>query len=374
MSALFSEGGDLLLRFILLSGDDVTSREIARGEIVNAVKNSQPAAEVERFGGEDTDFTLFFERIISPSLLTPLRVFLIPDVDLFNDKDLNLLGDLLAYDIPDACIILETDKMKAGKKAKEPARSKKFAVWLTAFEKKAEQSPSAFLVQLFPKPPEYKMSEWVEENTRRLFGRRISKKDAEHIVDLVGADTAILHSELSKIDLFLEPQVPVTAEVIDRVAGATRQSNQFELARALGEKNMAAALEIIESIYTGSVYLPLYVGAVFRHFWALFRMKQFAKTNPGVLRDYRSSGRQKQNEAALAFGIAAGILTPAQSNRLYPAVIKPRLVDQSLSFTLSHYKRIFELLAEFDSGVKTGKVDDAKAGFQVFCYRIVRGE
>ncbi len=373
MSALFSEGGDLLLRFILLAGDDATSREIARGDIVKAIQDRQPAAEVERYNADDTGFTAFFERIISPSLLTPLRVFLVPDVHLLDETEFELLGGLLDYDLPDACVVLETERMRSSKKTREAALSKKYSAWLDVFEERAQRSPSAFLVQLFPKPPDYKMADWVEENTQRLFGRRISKTDAERLVDLVGADTAVLHSELSKIDLYLAAGETVTAGVIDKVAGATRQSAPFELAQALGEKNMADALEIIESIYAGSVYLPLYVGAVFRHFWALFKMRMFAKANPAVLGDYRSSGRQRHNDAALAFGVASGILTRTQANRLYPAVVKPRLVDQALSFNFDHYKRVFSLLSEFDSGIKTGRFDDSKTGFQVFCYRIVKG-
>ena len=144
-------------------------------------------------------------------------------------------------------------------------------------------------------------------------------------------------------------------EVIDTVAGATREATQFELAQALGEKNMARGLELIESIYTGSVYLPPYIGAIFRHFWSLFRIYLFAKANPALLKKYRSFSRPQQNEAALALAVGAGIFTENQAGRLFPAVIKPRLIDQAVSFTYENYRRIFSLLAEFDTGIKTGR-------------------
>jgi DNA polymerase III delta subunit len=217
------------------------------------------------------------------------------------------------------------------------------------------------------------MAEWVERNTRELLGRRIAKKDAERLVDLVGADAAILYSELTKVDLFLSPGEAVTSDVIDSICGAVRQSTQFELAQAIGEKNMAKTLEIIETMYTGNVYLPLFVGAVFRHFWSLFKVFQFAKANPLLLKKYRSSARQQQNDAALALAVGGGVLAETQAQRLYPAVIKPRLIDQAVSFTESQYKRIFSQLAEFDTGIKTGKFDDSKTGFQVFCYKIAKG-
>jgi DNA polymerase III delta subunit len=374
MTQVFTDTGELQLRFALLTGDDVTSREIVRSGIINAIKKQRPDADIERYSRGDTPFSEFFERIITPSLLSPLRVFLVPDAHCLDEADFDLLKDLPAYNAPDACVILETEKLKAGKKSKEAAPSKKYLAWLTSFEEAAKQSPAAFTIMEFPKPPDYKMAEWVTAQVSNVFGRRISSADADHLVDLVGADTSMLHSELQKIDLFLDPKAPMTREAIDAVAGAARQVSQYELAQALGEKKLARALELIESMYTGSSYLTPVVGAIFRHFWSLFRIFQFTKANPAALRSYRTGGRQRQNEAAFDIAVASGVLTEKQANRLFPAVIKPRLVEQVLSFGPDDYKRIFALLAEFDSGLKTGRYDDSKTGFQVFCYRIVRGD
>jgi DNA polymerase III delta subunit len=374
MNNLFSESGDLLLRFVLLAGDDATSRELAAAAIIAAVKKQQPGAEMHRFSSEDAPFDGFCESIITPSLLSPLRVFVIPDVHLLDDKELGQLTAMFAYDAPDALVVMETEKLKGGRKSKDAALSKKYAAWLDSFEELAEKSPERFRIETFPRPPDYKMAEWVEAQVPHLFGRRISRNDAEHLVDLAGADTAVLYSELQKIDLFLEPKAPISRDVIDNVAGATRQAANFELAQALGEKNMARALEIIESMYTSNVYLPPYIGAIFRHFWSLFRIYQFTKANPGALRKYKSGGRQPQNDAALEIGVGAGILTENQAGRLYTVMIKPRMIEQALSFGPEQYKRIFSLLAEFDTGIKTGRYDDSKAGFQLICYRIAKGD
>jgi len=373
MTPVFSDNGELAVRFAFLSGDDSISRDFARDRIIASVKERQPLADVERFNSEDADFSAFFERIATPSLLSPLRVFLVPDVQTLADNDFALVETLLDSDIPDGCVIFESDKTRAAKRGKESAVSKKYAAFLDSFDKRASGNPTRFLAATFALPPDYKMAEWVERNTTELLGRRIAKKDAEHLVDLVGSDTAILYSELTKVDLFLAPGDAVTYDIIDSVCGAVRQSTQFELAQALGEKNMAKTLEIIETMYTGSVYLPLFVGAVFRHFWSLFKVYQFSKTNPGLLKKYRSSARQQQNDAALALAVGGGVLAETQARRLYPAVIKPRLIDQAVSFTESQYKRIFSQLAEFDTGIKTGKFDDSKTGFQVFCYKIAKG-
>jgi|WetSurMetagenome_2_1015567.scaffolds.fasta_scaffold00077_25 DNA polymerase III delta subunit len=372
MNGLFSGDNVLQARFILLAGDDVAAREAARDDIIASVKKQEPAAEVERYDSESSDFTVFFERIITPSLLSPLRVFVIPEAHQLPEKDLESLESLLPQDIPDACVILESGKLRSRKKTKEAALSKKYAAFLDAFDEAMEKTPSRFIVQSFPMPAEWEMAQWVTEYAPKLSHRRISPEDAQRLVDMVGADTGLLRSELDKLDIFLDDGSPITADAIDAVSGAARQSTQFELAQALGEKNTVRVLEIIETIYTGNVYLPLFTGAVFRHFWSLFRLHLFAKEKPALLWGYRSSSRPRKNEAALALAVGAGLFSENQANRLYPMVIKPRLIEQAVSFSYRGYRRIFALLAEFDTGIKTGRYDDSKTGFQIFCQRIIR--
>jgi DNA polymerase III delta subunit len=374
MNTLFSSSGELLLRFVLLAGDDATSRELARAKIVASVKKLRPDAEVERFGGDDGDFFSFAERIITPSLLSSLRVFLVADVHLLKDKELEQLTALFKYDAPDALVVMETEKLKTGKTAKDVVLSKKYAAMLAGFDARSKKSPARFAIMEFPKPRDYEMAGWLATQTPHLIDRQITKEDAEYLIDLVGADMAVLNSELQKIDIFLDPGETINRKVIDTVAGATRQATQYELAQALGEKKMKRVLELIESMYSGSVYLPPFVGAIFRHFWTLFKIFQYTKANPASLRNYKSGGRQRQNDAALEIGIGAGIITEKQAGRLFPVMIKPRMVEQAISFKPGHYKKIFSLLSDFDIGLKTGRYDEAKSGFQVFCYRIVRGD
>jgi DNA polymerase III delta subunit len=365
--------------FVLLCGDETILRERARADIIASVRKIHPDAGIERHNAEDGDVSSFCERVITPSLLASMRVFILTDVHQLNEKDLDMLGGLFAYDLPDACVIMETDRARAGtgKKSKTTTVSKKYLAWLDSFDEMAQQHPQRFSIQEFVKPPDYKMAEWVEAQVPHLFGRRISKANAEYLVDLVGADTAILYSELQKIDLYLPDKAVVDKNVIDTVAGSTRLMTQFELAAALGKKDLVRAMEIIESIYTGNVYLPLFVGAIFRHFWSLYKISEFAKVNPDVVRRFSASlkgyNRQQQEETGVAIGVAAGLLTEKQGRSVYPVIVKSGIVDQAMSYETEHYKAIFSLLKEYDVGLKTGKADDSKTGFQLFCYRIARG-
>jgi len=366
-----------LPRFVLLSGDDTISRQQALADVVAQARAQQPDTEVVRYSTDDQQISDFAEQILTPSLLTSLRVFIVSDADELDEKDYEHLTPLFGYDIPDACLILETAKMRSSKKTKDGALSKKYLALIDVFEDHAKKSPSKCIMLEFVKPPDYKMAEWVEALAPRLFKRRIAKKDAEYLIDLAGNDPSLLHSELQKIDLFLDDRAPITREVIDTVVGSTRLMAHYELAQAIAKKDTVRMLEVIESMYVGNVYLPPFVSAIFRQFWAMFRILMFAKSNPDTVRNFRASqknfNRSLQEETGLAIGVAAGLMSEKQARSVYPVIVKSGIVDQALLFNEKDYAAIFTMLKEFDVGIKTGKVTDDKTGFQLFCFQIMRG-
>ena len=361
--------------FTLLLGDDTISREKAKQNVIDSVRARAADALIERFDPEGKSLAAFAERVITPSLFQEVRVFIVRDAHLLKKDDLEVLKSLFAYDIADVHVVIEASVARSGKD-RHRTGSKDFEQLIKQYESASAAAPGKFSQFEYPQPAEYKMAQWVEAQTPLLLGRGISRKDAEYLVDLVGSDGATLYSELQKIDVFLAPKKPIGREAIETVSGATRLMTQFELAQALGTKNLVKALEIIDSLYRGSVYLPLYISAIFKHFWALFRIVIFARANAEAMKKFEASmkrfDKQTQDEIGLAIGVAAGLMTEKQRGSVYPVIVKPGLVRQAGSFTEAHYKKIFPWLKEYDIGVKTGRIDDSKIGFQLLCYKIVK--
>lgn len=362
-------------RFILLTGDDVISRQHAKNDIVDSLCRAHADASIEQFNSDAGTFSDFIERIITPSLFQSMRIFVISDVDLLSEEDLDLLSGLPAYDLTDGCVIMESGKTR-GKKGRDSSLSKKYSAWLRTFEAAAEKDPARVCVMEFPRPPDYKMAEWVIGTAARLLHRRMTQQDAEYCVDLIGTDTALLYSELQKIDLYLPAGAAIDRTVIERVAKGARSMTQYELAASLGKKQFDRTLEIIDSFFTTNTYLPIYISAIFRHFWALFRLNRFARLHPDIIKRftnaYGSYDRQLQEELGLAIGVAAGLLHDNQKSSVFPAIIKSGVLSQAQSFTPAHFKRIFSWLFEYDRGIKTGRIDDSKTGFQLLCFKISR--
>jgi DNA polymerase III delta subunit len=361
--------------FLFLMGNDSISREKAKQDAIAAIQSFADKPAIERFDPEVMPFSSFSERIITPSLFQTVRIFTVRDVNQFKKDDIDMLKSMFTYDIPDIYMIIESDALRV-KKGKERALSKDFEKFIDIFNELSGKHPEKFAFLEFVQPAEYKMAQWLETQTPLLLGRTISHKDAEYLVDLAGSDSAALYSELQKIDIFLPPKKPVDRAAIDTVSGATRLKTQFELAQALGKKDFSKVLETIDSLYMGSVYVPLYISAIFKHFWALFRIAVFAKTNPEDMKKFESSmkryNKEIQDEIGLKLGVAAGLLSEKQRSSVYPVIVKPGLVGQSCHFTEAQYKKIFKSLGEYDIGIKTGRIDDSKTGFQLLCYRIFK--
>jgi len=207
-----------------------------------------------------------------------------------------------------------------------------------------------------------------------LINRTITKKDADYLIELVGSDTASLYSELQKIDVHLDPGKPVDHAAIASVTGATRQINQFELAQAVGKKDLVRTLEIIDSMYAGNVYAPLYISALTKHFWILFKIRHYAAVYPDDIRlvTNNSTNYTIKNTTGLHIGVATGLLTEKDLKKVYPVILLPDIVQQSMSFTFSQYTTIFGMLKEYDTGIKTGRIDDSKIGLQLLCYSMIK--
>jgi len=362
-------------QFTLLMGDDTISREKMKSDIVAAVQNKFPTASFERFDPETMSFASFTEKMLSPSLFQEVRIFLLRDAHTLSRGDLDMLTEVFPYDLPDAFVVVETDRPLV-KKGKDKAGPKDFLAWAETFQKHIVKKPAKFAFAEFVRTPDYKMAEWVERQTPLLLGRSIGRKDAEYLVDLVGADSGALFSELQKIDIHLPPNKPIDRGAIESISGATRLMTQFECAQALGRRDFPRVLEIIESLYLGSVYLPLYLAAIFKHFWALFRIKNYAQAHPKDIADFQNAvkryNKAVQDDVGLKIGVAAGLLSDKQRASIYPVIVKSGVVDQALTFEYRDYKRIFAWLYDFDTGIKTGRIDDSKIGFQLLCYKIFK--
>ncbi len=337
-----------------------------REALVAELSKREGSCTRERFDAAREPAATFIQRMLAPSLFQETRIFLLPHAQTLEDEDLDDLDAALSCEIPGIyCIIeIDGDKKEAG-----------VVINKLHANERSKATPPACMIAEFSRPPDHKIDEWLVQNVPRLTGRRIAKNDASHLADRVGYNLDILHSELQKIDLLLPPGKAIDRAAIDHSTGGFREMTPFELAAALGRQDLPAALRIIDNLFSVNVYLPLVVAALARHFWALFRIRKFLAMNPDVGRVYadaRGSKNPRQTASAIAIGKAAGLLRDGQENRVFPVIIKPGVVDQANRFSDRDLSLALARLLDFDTGIKTGRIEPGRNTLAMLCFRIVR--
>jgi DNA polymerase III delta subunit len=352
----------------IFSGDDTVGRERAKLKVIKSIIDAHGQVFHEKFDHSAGEFINFIESMLSPSLFQEIRIFQLNHAQLLSESDLKYLDNLLNNFPPDLFLIIEIDEEK--KKAKGESKIlKKLHV------EKRSASKDQCIYQEFPKPPDYKIGQWLVNQVPALFDRSITKDDADFLVDLAGNDIDMLYSELQKIDIHLPPGKAVDHKSIEEIVGSSRLMTVFELATSLAERQFPRVLQIIDSLFSSSFFAPVMISALFRHFWALYRIRCFAQANPQVVKKFMSSrgfNNPDQTDAGFAIGRAAGLLNDGEQRKVYPVMIASGIVPQAKKFTDQELRLIFKWLLEFDTGVKTGKVEGSQQDVQTICYKIAR--
>lgn len=354
------------VRCFVLRGEDTVGRERAREEVIAGLEKVAGSCIREPFDPASESASLFAQRMLTPSLFQERRIFHLRHAQDLDDEDLDELDTALSGDIEGVYCIIEIEKGKkdAGRVLKR----------LHIDERLSGKPPSACLME-FEKPRDWETADWLVKNAPLFVGRKIARTDAEYLAERVGYDVDSLHSELQKIDLYLAPAAPVTRAVIDHIAGDVRPATPYELAEALGRRDFPCAQRTIGLLFSFTVSLPYVISVIGRRFWVLWRIKKFLAANPAIGRRFAASKGSKnpaQTETGLAIGKAAGLLNDGEERKIYPVLVKSGIVEQADRFTDKELAAILSWLVEFDTGIKTGRVEQSHSSLQALCYRIVR--
>ena len=92
---------------------------------------------------------------------------------------------------------------------------------------------------------ENQVGEWIR---RTLSGKKyaISPKASALLVEFLGTDLSKINNELNKLMAIVPIASEITPEVIEEHIGFSKDFNNFELKKAIGEKNIAKASRIID--------------------------------------------------------------------------------------------------------------------------------
>ncbi|MDO1514520.1 DNA polymerase III subunit delta [Maribacter confluentis] len=91
---------------------------------------------------------------------------------------------------------------------------------------------------------ENKVADWIRKNLLSN-GFTITHKAAVLLVEYLGTDLSKISKELDKLKLALPPQTDISPQHIEEHIGISKDYNNFELKKAIGERDIVKAAKII---------------------------------------------------------------------------------------------------------------------------------
>lgn len=111
---------------------------------------------------------------------------------------------------------------------------------------------------------ENQVSEWIRKVLQGR-GYRIAPKAAMLLVEFLGTDLSRINNELEKLQLVIPKETEITAEAIEENIGISKDYNNFELKKAIGERNILKATRIINYFAQNPKDNPLVVTITLLH-------------------------------------------------------------------------------------------------------------
>jgi DNA polymerase-3 subunit delta len=90
-----------------------------------------------------------------------------------------------------------------------------------------------------------KVTDWIRR-TLSPRGYGITPKAALMMFEFIGNDLSRINNELEKLQAILPKGTQITPEIIERNIGISKDFNNFELQKAIGQRNMQKAFQIIQ--------------------------------------------------------------------------------------------------------------------------------
>lgn len=91
---------------------------------------------------------------------------------------------------------------------------------------------------------ENQVAEWIRR-TLSPQGYSISPKAAQMLVEFLGTDLSKINNELEKLQLIIKKETQITPELIEENIGISKDYNNFELRKAIGDRDHLKAYKIV---------------------------------------------------------------------------------------------------------------------------------
>ena len=236
------------------------------------------------------------------------RMVLVKRAGELSSAALEILVSCVADPSPTTCLVFVGEKVDQRKK------------FFQEMKKKGE------LVEC-KRPYENQLGSFIRDEARGL-GKRVEPAAAEMLLYLVGNNLGELVTQLEKVALYVGQREMITVDDVRGIVSDTKVESVFDLANALGERNVGKALRSLATILRDGEAPLMLLAMIARHFRQLWRV-----------RDLMAQKVPQQDISRLA--------------GINPYFIKG-VIAQARNFTVDDLKKVFEGLYATDLALKGG--------------------
>jgi len=94
------------------------------------------------------------------------------------------------------------------------------------------------------KMKDYKLPEWIQKHVEK-YRFKIQPAVANLLAENIGVDLSRIDNEFKKLTIFLPPNSEITAEIVEKHIGISKEYNVYELQNALAERKIDKAYKIV---------------------------------------------------------------------------------------------------------------------------------
>jgi DNA polymerase-3 subunit delta len=189
-------------------------------------------------------------------------------------------------------------------------------------------------VREFQPPQGGDLARWLAERARRL-GAKLAPPAAQRLVELVGADTRTLATELEKLATHAGKGGAIDAESVDLLVQDRQEQNLFAFIDDLSARRLGAALQGARALLEDGQAATYVLFMLARQLRILIGVQDLA------------ARRMRADEIAAELGQK-------------PFVVR-KAIDQARAFGPGELQSLHDRLLELDIGTKTGRIQSETA-------------
>jgi len=282
--------------------------EALRALVDAALEGADRTLNLDVVNAAETDARDIVARASSFPMTGERRVVVVREVERLGTGDLEILAAYCEAPSPSSCLVLVG--------VKPDMRRNPFA----ALRKKGEATE-------FARVYEEKLPAWIVAHARGR-GLTITPEAAALLASTAGSSLREIAGEIEKIALYIGKRKDIAPADVAAVVGMSKEYSPFALQEAIGRRDAARALTILEELLNSGGAVPLIVATLTNFYLALLK-----------LHDCRRRGLPLQEDASRA--------------RVHPMFLG-QYRDAQGHHTAAACGRALLLLAEADRDTKSG--------------------